>query len=189
MTVTKNISHETVEQSIEAANRQKVAMFLKANHGPAEYRQVHSVQVTENGFSGKITNAPPWNSDVTGTELVFAHEKIQFDDCPFECNEITPPDVVLQCKKHVKSLPTTFSRRSGKNQIKHVAEVILHDFALDDRAAWVALLEYNTRCRPCWSVAELRRFMNQTICNPPKDRIRGHLRSKSFSVQTFNHEG
>ena len=188
MTFTKHISQEDVERRIETANQRNASLFLRTKDWPAEYRQVQSVQVTENGFSGKKTNAPPWDSDVTGIELVIAHEHIWFDDCPFESNEITPTDVVLQCKKYLESLPAVVSSQDETVQISHVTEVIYHDFALDDIAAWIALLEYNTRCRPCWSVAELQGFTNQVFISPPKDRIRGHLRNKSFTVKTFNNE-
>jgi len=188
MIFTKHISQEDVERRLETANQRNVSLFLKTKNYPAEYRQVQSVQVTENGFSGKKTNAPPWDSDVTGNELVIAHEQVRFHDFSFDGNEITPPDVVLQCKKYVESLPAAVCSQDETVQIRHVTEVIFHGFALDDVAAWIALLEYNTRCRPCWSVEELQRFINQVFINPPKDRIRGHLRNKSFTVQTFNHE-
>jgi hypothetical protein len=188
MTFTKHFPREAVEQRIVAANRQKIPMFLKTTNYPAEYHQVDHVKLSENGFKGKRTDVPPWHSDVVGTELVFAHEHIRFNDFPFECNEITPPEIVLQCQQYVESLPTTVSGRKETAQIRHVAEVIFHDFALDDTSGWIALLEYNTRCHPCWSVTELRRFMNQVAYNPPKNRMRGALRNKSFIVQTFSNE-
>ena len=178
------LSHEEIERRLESANQRRVPMLIKTKDG---YRQVCRVRLTEAGFHGTLSNASPWDCDVVGTDLVFVHEQVRFDLSLPDDDDFAPGDIVQQCRKYVESLPPATAGQDGAKQTHHVANVIFHDFALDDTYAWIVLLEYNTRCHPCWGVAELRWFMNQAINNPPEDRPRGALRNK-FIVETFDNE-
>ena len=84
----------------------------------------------------------------------------------------TGREFMHRCRTHLRALPDPLTT----SQMQNVANVIFHDFALDDVNGWILLLEYNVRCKPVWKVDELRRLMQQAIDNPPKDRPRGTIR-------------
>ena len=88
----------------------------------------------------------------------------------------TGREFMQRCRTHLRSLPAAISGQAGTAQTQKVASVIFHDLALDDVNGWILLLEYNTRCQPAWPVENLRRFMQQVLDNPPKDRPRGMIR-------------
>ena len=110
-------SHEDVERRLEQAKQRNIPMFIKTKD--STYRQVCRVQLTDDGFHG--ANASPWDRDVTGTELVIAHETMRFNLSPLGDEAITPSDITLQCKNYVDSLPAAIAGSSGSSQTRHVA--------------------------------------------------------------------
>jgi len=187
MSLPKHVSREETQRRLDSANLLNIPMFIKTGGGPSEYRRVHGVRLTEEGFLGTKVSPSPWDNDVAGDVLVIAHERLRCDLHSLDKEHVTPCDIVLQCQSYVESLPSAVSGQNGHHQTQHVAEVIFHDFALDTFDGWTLLLEYNCRCEPCWSVTALRRFMEQAMKHPPRTRVRGALRNK-FIVETFDHE-
>lgn len=172
------VDNATVDQKIESAYRRSVPMLIKERGSENRYILTDSVRLTENGFSNKTPESLPWTKEIVGDELLIVRERIRFGETDFDEEEFTPLKIVQHCRKYVESLNAAVSGHGGTAQTKRVAHVILHDFAIDDANAWIVLLEYNTRCRPCWSVAELRHIMLEAEKNPPQSRPRGLLRNR-----------
>ena len=100
-------------------------------------------------------------------------------DCMETCalfDDDTGREFMYRCRTHLRSIPAAVSGQQGAAQTQTVANIIFHDLGLDDVNGWILLLEYNARCKPAWAVEDLRRFMQQALDNPPKDRLRGMIR-------------
>ncbi len=93
-------------------------------------------------------------------------------------DEDTGIEFMARCRRHLESLPASVSGKGGFARIHSVADVVFHDFALDEVNGWIILLEYNSRCQPPWSVDALRHMMKQAMENPPKGHNRGLLRDR-----------
>lgn len=187
MITSKYVDNATVEQKIETAYRRSVPMLIKERGSENRYILTDSVRLTESGFSNKTPESVPWTKEVVGDELLIASERIRFEGGPFCTDEFTSDDIVQQCREHLETLEGAVSGQGGTVQTTRAAQVVMHDFALDDGNAWLLLLEYNTRCSPCWSVEELRHIMLEAVRNPPRNRDRGRLRNK-FIAEKFDSE-
>ena len=72
-------------------------------------------------------------------------------------------------------MPSAIAGNGGHDSTFAVCKALVHDFALSEGDAWVVLSEYNARCSPPWSEAELRHKLDDAgKCNRAV-RARGQL--------------
>lgn len=73
---------------------------------------------------------------------------------------------VRRARTYLAKLPPAIEGQGGDRQTYAAACVLVRDFALDVNAALPLLMEYNTRCVPPWSEAELVRKLELTASEP-----------------------
>ena len=76
---------------------------------------------------------------------------------------------------YVARMPAAISGRHGHDATFAVARVLVHGFALSESQAWPILLDYNRRCKPPWSVDELRHKLEDAGKLDRAHKPRGHL--------------
>lgn len=82
-------------------------------------------------------------------------------------------------EKYLDACPRAVSGRDGHGQLFSVAVAMVNGFGLDPETA-LAIIKtyYNPRCRPTWTVAELRHKV-EDAARVPHDKPRGYLLSGS----------
>jgi hypothetical protein len=83
-----------------------------------------------------------------------------------------PPELeerVRRCRAYVHKTPPAVSGEGGHDRTFGVAGVIAVGFDLPEDEAWPLLCEYNQRCDPPWSEAELRHKLEDALANEGKD--------------------
>lgn len=71
-----------------------------------------------------------------------------------------------RARAYVAKMPVAIQGQGGSDATFAVAKKLIHDFALPEADAWHILLEYNSRCSPPWSEAELRhKLEDASKCN------------------------
>ncbi len=95
---------------------------------------------------------PPERRAVVETvaPLVISSERAHYPDLP------PLAERVERARRYLGRVPGAVAGEHGHNRTFHAACLLVRDFALDNEAAWPLLQEYNARCRPPWSAAELR---------------------------------
>ena len=88
---------------------------------------------------------------------------------------ISHDKVTERCLKYVSTMPEAVSGSGGHPTTLAVANAIFCGFGLDERNGWPILLQYNARCKPPWSEAELRHKMNDARNKPPPGKEFGWL--------------
>lgn len=63
---------------------------------------------------------------------------------------------VERARRYLDKVPGAVSGEHGHDRTFHAACLLARDFALEPEAAWSLLSEYNARCTPPWSAADLR---------------------------------
>lgn len=76
---------------------------------------------------------------------------------------------------YVAKMPAAISGRGGHAATFAVAKALVHGFALSESQAWPILLDYNKRCQPPWSEAELRHKLKSAGKLDRPNKPRGHL--------------
>jgi putative DNA primase/helicase len=72
-------------------------------------------------------------------------------------------------------MPAAISGHGGHDATFAVARALMHGFALSQEQAWPILLDYNSRCVPPWSVAELNHKLESASKLDRAAKPRGHL--------------
>jgi hypothetical protein len=72
-------------------------------------------------------------------------------------------DNVEQAWRDVANIPVAVSGNGGDWQTYMVGFRLVHEFQLDWDNAWEILLDYNQRCRPPWSEADLERKLDHAF--------------------------
>ncbi len=86
-----------------------------------------------------------------------------------------------RARAYLACLPVSVQGQGGHNAAFRAACVLVHGFALSEQEALPLLLEWNTRCLPPWTEAELRHKL-RSAAQTPGDKPHGHLLEKeSFS--------
>ncbi len=65
-------------------------------------------------------------------------------------------DVAERARRYVAKMPPAISKQRGHDPTWAVARKLIADFELTEEQAWPIMLEYNERCKPPWTAAELR---------------------------------
>lgn len=85
------------------------------------------------------------------------------------------PAVLRRARAYLSSIPGAVSGSGGHNQTYAAATAMVHGFALDPAVAFDLLMrEFNPRCVPPWSEAEMRHKV-EDAANKPHERPRGWL--------------
>ncbi|HEY1048780.1 MAG TPA: hypothetical protein VGE39_03455, partial [Prosthecobacter sp.] len=91
------------------------------------------------------------------------------------------PAAPERARAYLACLPVSVQGQGGHNAAFRAACVLVHGFALSEQEALPLLLEWNTRCLPPWTEAELRHKL-RSATQTPGDKPHGHLLEKeSFS--------
>ena len=87
-----------------------------------------------------------------------------------------------RARQYVSKIPSAVSGQHGHDQTFSVAVSLLHGFALPEAEAWPILMDYGARCRPVWSVSDLRHKLADAgkLTRHPKPR--GHLLGSHGSI-------
>jgi putative DNA primase/helicase len=83
--------------------------------------------------------------------------------------------VIERARKYLDAIPGAVSGSGGHNQTFHVACVLVLGFGLTKAEALGLLSEYNQKCEPPWSEAELQHKIESADAQPGE---RGYLRDK-----------
>ena len=83
-------------------------------------------------------------------------------------------NVIDRARTYVAAIPGAVSGAGGHNQTYRVACALVHGFALPPDEALTLLREYNERCFPPWSEAQLQHKIDSVI-NGRHSRARGYL--------------
>lgn len=79
-------------------------------------------------------------------------------------------DVAERARRYVANMPAAISGSGGHAATYKVAAVLARGFLLEESIAWDILAgDYNPRCEPAWSEADLRRKLDQAT---RADRVR-----------------
>lgn len=85
------------------------------------------------------------------------------------------PFVLRRARAYLNNIPGAVSGSGGHNQTYAAATAMVHGFALDPGVAFDLLMqEYNPRCDPPWSDAEMRHKVDDAA-SKPHERRRGWL--------------
>jgi hypothetical protein len=76
---------------------------------------------------------------------------------------------------YVANMPSAISGQGGHQATFAVASALIHGFALYEEQAWPIMCEYNARCQPPWSEAELRHKLADAAKLTRHPKLRGHL--------------
>jgi hypothetical protein len=82
-----------------------------------------------------------------------------------------------RARNYVGKMPPAIEGNDGSGALFAVAVILVHGFELPEADAWQILLEYNTRCVPPWSEAELRHKLADANCLTRHPQPRGYLRA------------
>ncbi|MBE2203012.1 MAG: hypothetical protein IAE94_01550 [Chthoniobacterales bacterium] len=84
-------------------------------------------------------------------------------------------NLIERARAYVGKMPSAIAGSGGHDATFAVCKALVHDFALSKGDAWAVLSEYNARCSPPWSEAELRHKLDDAgKCNRAV-RARGQL--------------
>src|SRR5690348_5479553 len=87
---------------------------------------------------------------------------------------------VMECaRRYVEELPPAIDGKGGHNTTFVVACVLVNGFMLDFADAKVIMREYNKRCRPPWSDADLDHKLRDAAKTPDKEG-KGYLLPQCF---------
>jgi hypothetical protein len=92
----------------------------------------------------------------------------------------------LRARKYIDKMPPAVAGQHGHQQTFAVAVALVHGFALSDAEAWPILAEYNTRCAPPWSEAELRHKIESAGKLNRHPKPRGHLLDTAAAQRPSN---
>src|SRR5262249_41384262 len=85
------------------------------------------------------------------------------------------PGVTERAGLYLDKVPVAVSGEGGHDQTFHAACVVVKGFALPEHQAMEALRDWNARCKPPWTEAELLHKVRDAD-KWPDDRPRGYLR-------------
>lgn len=80
-----------------------------------------------------------------------------------------------RAQAYAARIPAAVSGAGGHDQTFSAAVALVHGFGLTESDAWPILLEYNRRCTPPWSEAELRHKLTSATQLTHHSRERGYL--------------
>ncbi len=118
-------------------------------------------------------------------ELIAAHlpaEPVHQQESSFAWDEMrfgqaATPDVIERARSYLRKCPPAISGQGGHNSTFKVASILVNGFCLDEGTAMVLLQEWNQRCQPPWTDAELRhKLQDAALRGPPSGKPLGWLR-------------
>ena len=83
--------------------------------------------------------------------------------------------IIARASQYVASIPPAVSGENGHQATFAVAVALAHGFALTQDEAWPILCDYNDRCLPPWSEAELRHKLDGAGRLDRHPKPKGHL--------------
>lgn len=83
--------------------------------------------------------------------------------------------IIARASKYVAAMPPAVSGEKGSQATFAVAVSLAHGFALTQDEAWPILCEYNDRCTPPWSEAELLHKLDGAGKLDRHPKPKGHL--------------
>jgi len=83
--------------------------------------------------------------------------------------------VLDRARAYVAEMPAAVSGQGGHHALFAVCKVLCHDFDLSEADAWSLLADYNARCQPPWTEAELRHKLEDASKCDRARRARGEL--------------
>lgn len=87
-------------------------------------------------------------------------------------------NLIDRARAYTMTIPGAVSGEAGHNQTFAVACALVYGFALPEYEALALLREYNERCQPPWSEAELKHKLKSAMLSTHR-KPRGHLLSAS----------
>jgi hypothetical protein len=85
--------------------------------------------------------------------------------------KLGPPEIAGRARAYVATMPPAVSGKGGHNALFAVACELVLGFGLTKEEAWPILQEYNARCEPPWTEAELRHKLDDADAKPgPRGR-------------------
>ena len=69
---------------------------------------------------------------------------------------LSPLPLADRARLYLEKMPSSVAGSGGHQQTFAVAVALVHGFGLSEAEAWPILSDYNVRCLPPWSEAELR---------------------------------
>ena len=78
-------------------------------------------------------------------------------------------------KRYMAEVEPAVSGQNGHGSAFWAARVLVRRFGLSPEQAWPFIVEYNARCKPPWSQAELRHKLDQALNASSDPRPRGYL--------------
>jgi len=87
--------------------------------------------------------------------------------------------IIARASQYVASISPAVSGENGHQATFAAAVALAHGFALTQDEAWPILCEYNDRCLPPWSEAELRHKLDDAGRLDRHPKPKGHLVSNS----------
>lgn len=94
-----------------------------------------------------------------------------------------PPDVAERCRKYVSKMDPAIAGQGGHDSAWHAAQAIFRGFALPKPQGWPILLEFNSRCSPPWTEADLEHKADDAL---EKSKLpHGYILLRSQARQPF----
>ncbi len=101
--------------------------------------------------------------------------KINVSAPPFSSGTLIALSIVERARRYLATLPPSISGSGGHDAAFRAASCLTHGFSLDEATAYALMAsEFNPRCQPPWSPAELAHKVRSSM-GAPADKPRGHL--------------
>ena len=133
----------------------------------------------------EITQLADWEVIATHLPAEPAHQQessFAWDEMRF--GQAATPDVIERARSYLRKCPPAISGQGGHNSTFKVASILVNGFCLDEGTAMVLLQEWNQRCQPPWTDAEIRHKLHDAAFRgPPSGKPLGWLRYGSSEQQ------
>lgn len=140
------------------------------------------------GLVANLAQLAEW--DLVAKHLPAAPEPSWQQQAPSSWEELrfgqaATPDVIERARSYLRKCPPAVAGQGGHNATFKVASTLANGFCLDKETAYILLQEWNQRCLPPWSQAELRhKLLDAALCGPPPGKPLGWLRYSVPPEQT-----
>ena len=122
-------------------------------------------------MNGHISDTPEWLKSLLEPVVTPISKHVVV----VAAREISHGDVIGRICKYLAKIPGAIQGQDGSGALYNAARIVAHDF---DQPIEVAIdvleTEYNPRCSPPWSEAEIRHKVTDALTKP-HDKPRGHL--------------
>ena len=93
---------------------------------------------------------------------------------PPAADRVSYPDAIEQARKYLAKMDASIEGSRGSDRLIKAASVLINDFELADGETFDLLMtEFNPRCEPRWSDAEVRHKIDDAHKNPPNRPAKG----------------